>query len=576
MNVYFDFDSAKGAFLPPVYTQFPIPPQKLVPYDAKMGRAFCEAHQKWEAIFNFGSELRFSCGASVLSRLAPVNCWCINRLELFFDAAGILCARKILTYVDVHDFRVNNFPNSYSKFFDLSRGKISHRRNFDFNDIPPFFWKEISSMLENQSAGLFGVRLSVPSTLILNYVKFPTCPSFSLIYPRVDDIEKFNVRADLNLFKDFCALMKIKESKRLRKDFLKEPRTIFLHAMAQFLRFRDANAISFLVNNKTLFERFASDSGYLRFSLRRRCVYVKDSFYKIEGITYQFNMLNALRLWVQNALTDKSQIVVAKRLAKFLSTEDFHTLSDTAAAYDKCARDLPVPLHERILKEGFTSEMHDQIMELFNLDIERGGGYTSDAEKVKNKKIEYDTTREKFELFIRAEKEFGEIEYSAESVEENRLLMMKAEKNAKEKKDDDIVDEDFDLENQARFDAPKLERELILPEIKSNLKIGAEIRKKGGANDYFFCLPRDTDELYEISSQMRNCVGYLYRDKALSGASTIVVLIKRNKMHACIEVVQDKKTFEFRVVQSSGPCNAPILPKLKSVIEEWKNRTNIK
>ena len=74
---------------------------------------------------------------------------------------------------------------------------------------------------------------------------------------------------------------------------------------------------------------------------------------------------------------------------------------------------------------------------------------------------------------------------------------------------------------------------------------------------------------------MRNCVGYLYRTKAVYKESIIAVLIKDRKMKACFEIKQNPKTYRYEIVQASGPGNSTINRIYMYAIEEWKKRHDL-
>ena len=572
MNVFYNFDTEKNRWNEPVAGI--AVPQAFVPFDNIRKSGWCAVHRKWEIVTIVGGKSVFSCGFPVAGHLSLLRAWTDNQMILESNPdAFFLSASKLMSYSDIHDGRIYQINNSFTKYFDFMSGRIYHRRDFDFTDIPEFLQRRIECILETFCARLFGVKLHVPKGLFAEFVRFPSCPQFSEIAPLVDGIGKFSFRTDINLFKDFCAIMKIRESKQLRRDFQKKPRAILLHAMAQFVGFRDANAIKVIAGNESLYKRFA-EKGQLRFSIVRRCVYVRDAFYSVHGVSYNFNMLNGLRLWVQNALTDKTQIVVAKRFVKFMSSEPFDIMKDTVELYDKNARDLPVPLHERILKEGMTAQMHDQMLELFQPDF--WGGYTSNEPHVVNEDIKYGKETERLEEIIRKDEVaegFENIEYTSEDVRKNKLMMAKAARMA-EKLDDDMM-EDGVSEDGDDYDEPFLEAELELPEIQRKTGLGSNLMKRGNDGDFFFILPRTTDEMYEISTELRNCVGYLYRSKVLSGECAIVVLSHLKKLRACFEIRQNNETFAYEIVQASGACNGPIFPRYKGVIEEWMKRKNL-
>ena len=276
---------------------------------------------------------------------------------------------------------------------------------------------------------------------------------------------------------------------------------------------------------------------------------------------------------------------LTKRLVKFFKNANINVVFDAIDIYYHNARNLPVAFHERILKEGFTLQMHDQLIQYFERDDEMGIGFSSNEEKVANRKIEYDDDVLKFEDYVEGISNL-KIKEDYESVKQNRLMMLKAQQKQTDNlnyynADETIVSDDFEddevlnnFEMEDLFEYEKVENEQA--PIETGYELGKDIMKKGNNDSYFFALPRDTDELYEISTHMRNCVGYLYRNKAVNKECIIVVLIKDRKMKACFEIKQNPKTFYYEIVQASGPGNAKINRKYMYAIEEWKKKHNLK
>ena len=551
-------------------------PQVLIPFNNRTKKGWCDFHKKWELVtIGQDNKMYFSCGLLVPSNIGLEKNWNKNQYEFFVDTDNfVIRVNERWSWIDVYENQIYSTQKVCSKIIDFSQGIISHPKNFDIEQMPPNVNKKIMDILLNLIKKSYGFELHVEDVPFHDFVKYPFCPQFNLIANRVDDIKRFNFRGDTNLFKDFCRLVQIKETKLLRKSFHKNPKSILLHAMAQYIGFTNAEATKIFVSNEDIYKTFIEDE-LLRFSIKRRTIYVKGSV----------SVLNGLRLWVQNARTDKSESVVAKRLVKFFKNANINVVFDAIDIYYHNARNLPVAFHERILKEGFTLQMHDQLIQYFGREDEFGFEFPSNEKKVENRNIEYDDDVLKFEDYVVGISN-NKIKKDYESIKQNRLMMLKAERkkidnlnyyNAEETIVSDDIEDDEVLNNfemEDLFEYEKVENEQA--PIETGYELGKDIMKKGNKDSYFFALPRDTDQLYEISTHMRNCVGYLYRNKAVNKECIIVVLIKDRKMKACFEIKQNPKTFYYEIVQASGPGNARINRKYKFAIEEWQKRHKIK
>ena len=164
-------------------------------------------------------------------------------------------------------------------------------------------------------------------------------------------------------------------------------------------------------------------------------------------------------------------------------------------------------------------------------------------------------------------------------------MMLKAEKlqtnNANVQDADETIVTDEGEDINAENEIEPVEDMFVYENVKNeshpktaDFEIGKKIMSTGPEDAFFFVLPKNTDELYEISTHMRNCVGYLYRNKVLKKTSIIAVLIKDNKMKACLEIKQDPRTFHYKIVQGLGPGNSYINRRFYTAIEEWKKRHN--
>jgi len=556
-------------------------PQTLIPFDNISKKGWCDFHKRWELITIMpDNSMFFSCGLRLPSNIGLNKNWNKNQYEFIVDTDNfVIRVNERWTWIDVYEKEIYSTQKVYSKIIDFNRGIISHPKNFNIVELDPAIYKKIMDLTLSLCKRKYGIELHVENPPLKDFIKYPCCPEFNLIENKVDNVKNFNFRADLNLFKDFCLLVQVKETKSLRKDFHKNPELIFLHAMAQYLGFTNTDATRIFVLDEEMYRIFVEENR-LRFSIKNRSVYIN-----LEEGNDTKVVLNGLRLWVQNARTDKSDSVIVKRLIKFFKDTDLNVIYDAVDLYYKNARNLPVAFHERILKEGFTNQMHDQLMHYFAVDDDNNTfGYKSSEQKVTNKVIEYDKDVIRFEDYVEdIAEEFLKKDY--ESIKENRLMMLKAEKqqindSRLKSAEENLVSDDIEDDNLDNFD--DLEDMFVYEKIEAeasskvaDFEIGKDLMKRSPAKSYFFALPKNTDELYEISTHMRNCVGYLYRNKVISKESIIVVLIKDNKMKACIEIKQDKKSFHYFIKQALGPGNACINRKYCTAIEEWKNRHNI-
>ena len=589
MNVCtYNFNPAVGKYSIPVIGYSGV--QRLIPFNNTSKKGWCPFHKRWEVVTVNGGGYVFACGNPVPATLGLDKQWNNNSFSLYLDKDNLmLTLAERFSWIDVHDGEPYQTNKVNLLIFDICGGKTYTLKNCKLKRIPDELREKIGRVLSSMVEPLFGKALDVGEYDLKDFLKFPTCPNFSRLAPFVDDVQNYQFRKDMNLFKDFCAVMHIRETKSLRKDFSKDPLSILFHAMAQAINFTDANAIKIFVGDAGIRNLLAKR---LRFSIVRKSVYLNGTFYELRGHgNFRFNMIDGLRLWVQNALTNKSETVVMKRLIRFLKDTDFDVVKDAVSVYDNNARNLPVAFHERILKEGFTSQMHDQLMRFFDVGDDFAGGYTRNEARVVNKKIEYSPEILRFEDIFRVDSDgFSFDTISSEDMRLNRLMMDEAQKksgNAEKVARIVLADSGLDAsrerseltsddDNAPVFDTPDLNQKLVQPEINPKFTIGSELRKRGTVNDMYFVLPRDTDEMYDISANMRNCVGYLYRDKVLEGSAVIVVMIAKNKLVACFEIRRNSKTYVYEIVQAKGPGNRNVKKCYMGVITEWMNRKNLK
>lgn len=91
---------------------------------------------------------------------------------------------------------------------------------------------------------------------------------------------------------------------------------------------------------------------------------------------------------------------------------------------------------------------------------------------------------------------------------------------------------------------------------------------------YSFIPAEDTNRLLDISEKMHNCVGYAYRNKALSHDCIIVYAKDYDTYQACIEL-RPEQNKKFTMVQCLASCNKPVTSRLKEACFAWANKYHI-
>lgn len=567
MNIYYNYDCLNNRFDPPFCSNTNLDIQTFIPFKALSNIAWCNYHRQWENIFvnNYGvngsnSALYFSCGNPIYNHLGHNKKFNLNSFVIEIDDQNLtFIIKQKWSYDEIQDNTEYHIKYVYAKCFDFKNGKIFYPAGYDLKKIPNFIEKQLDSILLNYCKQLYGIEIKRNNAPILDFVRYPTCPNFNGLVPFIDNGKKYDFRNRINLFKDFCSYMKIKETKKLRKAFMKEPKTLLVYAMCYQIGFTDSNAIQFITSNDEFLEKFTGGRMGLRFSMARREVYFYGTFFSYLN-AYNCNLIDSLRLWVQNALTDKSQIIVAKRFMKFMLEEETDIIKDCGEYYLRNARNFPVPFHERILQEGFTREVHDQEMHLYKS--------SNPNERID---IQYSEAERELETVISA----SEISGSKKAVNQFKKTKAAASVMENGQMGDELKNLVNDEQNQAEVNDFK--QELNMPELESSFDIARKLKKDDiSYNDFYFILPKDTDELFEISENMRNCVGYLYRDKAVNKKCTIAVMMHKNKFAACIEL-HTHDDLRYEIVQLKGPMNRSVIDEdLKAVVLWTQKNVSLK
>lgn len=567
MNIYYNYDCLNNRFDAPFCTDVNLDIQTFIPFKISNNTAWCNYHRQWENIFinhyggnNSNSVLYFSCGNPIYNHLGHNKKFNLNSFVIEIDKQNcIFIIKQKWSYDEAFNDTEYHIKHVYAKCFDFKNGKIFYPSGFNLEKIPDFIEKQMDKILVSFCKQLYGVEIKRNNASLIDFVKYPTCPNFNILIPFIDNGKKFDFRNRLNLFKDFCSYMKIKETKKLRKSFMKNPKTLLIYAMCYQIGFTDSNVIQTITANESFLEKYTTGLIYLRFSMARKEVYFMNTYFSYLT-SYNCNMIDSLRLWVQNALTDKTQAIVAKRFLKFMLEEEKDIIKDCGEYYLRNARTFPVPFHERILQEGFTREVHDQEMHLYRT--------VNPSEKLP---IQYSDVEQELETVIfKSEISNSRSSSNSFSKKNNNTSVMENGQMGEELKN--LVSDEVEQAEVNDF-----KQELNMPELKSSFDIARKFKHSDDSyNNFYFVLPKDTDELYEISENMRNCVGYLYRDSAINKKCTIVVMMHNNKFTACIEL-HPIDELRYQIVQLKGPLNQTVRDEnLQAVILWTKKNASLK
>lgn len=331
--------------------------------------AWCDFHSRWETFSkNEHGITTFQCGYSTYKptlhayekKLSSIM-FTINMDSLMLDVSF----RTSMPYFS-HSKKVVSKTSEVSHF-NLATGTTSIEHNngkeiffsedLELEKVPEEIQNSIQNTLSLMSKKIYGVPCKNTYKLCQNgfkhFVKYPSCPPIANVKPCFR--EKVN-RKSLHSFEDLCALYGIKPGKKFRKMFLDNPSTFLVNVFLSCIGFKDSNVFNKYYNNAALI-RFLEEHLSCVPTLPQMILLFNDNK----------NML-ALHKWYENASKTKNDSVCANHLIEPILDGRTTTQTMTDAFYmyvDKYDR-LPEPLKKRIIKEGFTTDVHDRMCEALN------------------------------------------------------------------------------------------------------------------------------------------------------------------------------------------------------------------
>lgn len=454
--------------------------------------AWCDYHSRWEHFIQTRDDIiNFECGRKMLCPTVLQNekkltsvLFTVDKEKLLltvsfrFYSTDFAHAKKIVK----KSSETSNFclKNGTIQIEHINQNKIEFDEDLLVDEIPTEILDSIQYILSNLSKKIYGIECKNNYNLCQNgfkhFVKFPSCPPFANLTPSFRRVAN-NFRGSLHIFEDFCDFFQIAPSKKFRKMFFDNSDVMLIYLFLNKIGFKDSNVYYKYYDN------------VLVGTLVRQRLYCKNEDYNVlTGFPFA-----EMAFWLEKSLEKVSETVSAKRLLEPLvnGQNDISFQIDAMQMYYQNYHNLPNLVKNRVLKEGFTDDIHDRICEALNV-----------------------RPRHHFNLF-----------------------------------GDDISSE-----------------------IKEIQYTEDELELEGEYKNLVFELPKTTDDLYTISDKMRNCVGFLYRERVLSKSCLIVTAAdkKTRKKVACIEIVR------WEVTQALASSNRRIDIEYVPQIQYWMKKNELK
>lgn len=503
-------------------------------FNTEIKRMWCSKHFEWEKIgYSKDGLLYFSCGNPVNKSVVILGKWSNVGIEVIPDINKLSLEIKVkYMMTEFKKFHLLQKNNVCRWKFNMLTGKSDEYlsiSNINDIEIPDFVYQRIQAVLSFFSKIIYGKALGNNSknrsfVFLKNFVSCPACPPFaSLKTFFYDESSGFN-RKDINIFNTVCNKVYVKPFKKLRKNLYKNPFSFPVYVLLINMGVTDVNAMEKFLNI------VIDDSDFI------------------------------------------SKIRFEKGKVKFV-LGNFYVGNNALDAFDEADFIIEAENNEAENNEAENREVENRNIVHWNIE---NSGYINCFDVMK---VWFSFAKER----------------SCESVVLTKLA--KAIKNT----DWQIFIDCVQMYYDNRDDTPPALNDMILKESFTEAVHNSYVHIFGARNSPYgkpkgfkkieykndeerlettidsvhFVLPRNTDDLYYISSIMHNCVGYYYRNKVLDRKSTIITAQYENPKTgslsyvACIEIVNNN------IVQALGPCNNSIEEKYKNIISDWQRLKNI-
>lgn len=362
--------------------------------------AWCDYHSRWEN-FKKGENgiIHFECGLKTYKPALMQNQKKLSSIMFTVDMNELkldVSFRTSMPYFS-HSKKVLSKSSEVSHF-NLATGttQIEHNdgkriwfnEDLDLEKIPEEIQEAVQNTLSIMTKKIYGVPCKNTYRLCQNgfkhFVKYPSCPPIA----NVKSCFKAKVnRTSLHSFEDLCAIYDIKPTKKFRKMFMDNPSLLLVNIFLSCIGFKDANVFNKYYDNAVLI-RFLEENLSCN--------------PKVPKIIYLFGKnknMYALHNWYEEATKQKkSDAVCANHLIEPMldGHVDYTTMQDAFSMYVDNYNNLPEPLKKRILREGFTTQVHDRMCEALGRGNNRfsNGKEKIDIEYSENElKLEYKITK---------------------------------------------------------------------------------------------------------------------------------------------------------------------------------------
>ena len=329
--------------------------------------AWCDYHERWERFFKDSSDIiHFACGKTLCKATQKENERKLSSIVFTINTATLkldVSFRTSMPYFSHNKKKIEKKSNV--SHFDLYKGLTTIEHNdgkniffdedLDLDIVPDEIQEAIQHYLSLLSKHIFGVECKNTYKLCQNgfkhFVKYPSCPPIAKLK---DCFRKYAKRGDLRAFENLCLAFGFKPSKKFRKFFLDNPSVFLVNVFLRCIGFSDANVFNKYYNNAALIS-FLENNLSCNEKLTQQIFLFGENSY-----------MYALHKWYSEGSKKQKDIVCANHLIEALinGRTDIMTLKDALYLYSEYYNRFPEPLKERILREGFNTDVHDRMCEV--------------------------------------------------------------------------------------------------------------------------------------------------------------------------------------------------------------------
>ena len=348
----------------------------FTPFSIEKKKAWCSLHKKWEACGKTcNGQLYFECGNPVPSQFASVNKWTISKVETRNETSRDMIKLRVdLVFTAVSEDGRKRYHYAYKTWaFYMRTGFTVPYESEEFLEnypvsLPDSITTEIQNSLAAYAKKLYGTGYANSSykngiPALTDYVTCPACPQAADLQNLLG--KKFNQvvnRSSSNPYQDICNYIHIKPFKRMRRIFDKNPLALPVYSVLKTWGFKDVNIMTRFLEDRDLCQTYFK---YIKYDTNKKRVEIKDDnhcsdlFYFLND--YAKDLLGTVTRWTTESFQVQDEKTTMTHLIKAMK-DGYHNFVDAAQMYYSRGAALPETLKKRVVKECFTTEIHDTLV----------------------------------------------------------------------------------------------------------------------------------------------------------------------------------------------------------------------